>query len=199
LRRAVIFNYDSIFAKDIENTISRYNLSHAGRGFTVNVCRAREYASESIAGPADVIIHSGGDGRVVREDTNGVPKFYICHSHEWKARNEGGSIIRLSGFIKGVHFIDILDDDEILGGKGRMPIMQYHALAVIRPPRSSKVLATSRAHNADGKEVEIIEALRYPDGSLSVQGHPEEGRAAHIIYKFFDRIKKKEEIYNDAS
>ena len=67
-----------------------------------------------------------------------------------------------------------------------MPIMEHHELGVVSPPPSAKVIATSKARDSSGKEIEIIEALRYRDGSVSVQGHPEEGRAFHILYNFFE-------------
>ena len=44
-----------------------------------------------------------------------------------------------------------------------------------------------RAVREDGRKIEVIEALRYPDGSVSIQGHPEEGTAAHVFYNFLKR------------
>jgi GMP synthase-like glutamine amidotransferase len=187
MRRAVVFNYESIFAPDIERSIRRFNASAESGAFAVDMYRARDCSRESLAGPADVIIHSGGDGTPVTEDAADTPRLYICHSHQWKARQEGGAVVPLGDFIKGVQLIDILEDDDILGKKGSMPIMEYHMLGVVSPPRCARVLAKSRARDENGRDVEIIEALRYPDGSVSVQGHPEEGAAAHILYNFLRR------------
>jgi len=156
--------------------------------------RAGDCRSELLAGKADLVIHSGGDGEPVAEDMKDVPKLYICHSHQWKARKEGGEIVRLKGVVKGVRTINVFEENEILGRKGPMSIMEYHTLAVVRPPRDARVLATSRVQDAQGKELEIIEALEYPDGSFSIQGHPEEGKAEHVIYNFLkkrvDKIKR---------
>lgn len=188
MRRAVIFNYDSIFAGNILDVIRAYNLIRPRRAFSVDMYKAGECRFESLKGPADVIIHTGGDGIPVIEDITDTPKLYICYSHEWKARREGGEVIQLSDSIKGIQPIDVLDDDDIFGRKGEMPIMKYHELAVVCPPRSARVIATSRAHGLNGKEVEIIEGSRYPDGSISLQGHPEEGRAFHVFYNFFEKL-----------
>jgi GMP synthase-like glutamine amidotransferase len=193
LRRVAVFNYNSVFAGDIENTLSSHNLSNKENALSVGIYNSREYPSESMAGAADLIIHSGGDGPPVAEDRKGIPKLYICHSHQWKAKKEGGLVVRLDNFVKGVQVINVLEDDEILGGKGRMPIMQYHVFAVVRPPRHARVLATSKTLNSYGEEEETVEALRYPDGSVSIQGHPEEGTAAHIIHNFLNRITEFKE------
>ena len=153
--------------------------------------QAEKYPFESSAGSADIIIHSGGDGTPVKENVTGIPKLYICYSHQWKAKAEGGKVVRLKSLIKGVRHIDILEDNEVLGKKGKIPIMQYHEFAVTQPPPRTKVFATSRVSDEDGGDLEIIEALEYPDGSISIQGHPEEGTAAHIFYNFFEKIRKK--------
>ena len=186
MRRAVIFNYDSKFSGDIIKTLEAYNLLRRGNAFSVNMYRAKDCPSESVTGPIDVIVHSGGNGRPVKEDVTDVPKLYICHSHQWKARIEGGKLVRLKGHIEGIRPVDVLEDDDILGRRGSMPIMEHHELGVVSPPPSAKVIATSKARDSSGKEIEIIEALRYRDGSVSVQGHPEEGRAFHILYNFFE-------------
>ena len=195
MKRAVVFNYNSRFVQDIEKVLRQYNSVNPDMAFLVDMFRFDNYSAESLAGRADVIIHSGGDGIPTKEDVKDIPKLYICFSHEWKAKKEGGKVGRLNGFIKGVHEIDVLKDDEILGKTGKMPIMKYHELAVIEPPPSADVLATSTAIDKGGKEIEIIEALKYPDGSISIQGHPEEGTAAHILYNFFNfahtRIKRR--------
>lgn len=187
MRRVVVFNYNSRFALDIVNTIHAYNLIRPRRAFLVDVYRADESFSELQRFPADIIIHSGGDGAPVKEDAIDTPKLYICYSHQWKARIEGGEVIQLKESIAGMQTIDVLEDDDILGRKGKIPIMEYHELAVVFPPRSAKVIATSRARDLGGRKIEVIEALKYPDGSLSIQGHPEEGRAFHIFYNFFER------------
>jgi len=191
LRRAVVFNYNSKFAQDIEKVLGEHNSVNPDKAFSINMFRFDSLQAESLAGSTDLIVHSGGDGIPVLEDMANVPKFYICFSHEWKAKKEGGKVGRLKGLIKGVHEIDVLKDDDILGRRGKMPIMKYHELAVTTPPPSADVLATSIAIDKSGKEIEIIEALKYPDGSISVQGHPEEGAAAHILYNFFDFTHKK--------
>ena len=190
MRRVAIFNYDSIFAEDIRKVILHYNRLHPEDTFWIDIYRSCDCLCESTAGPADLIIHSGGDGIPVKEDATGVPKLYICHSHQWKAEAEGGKLVRLEGYRKGIKFIDLLEDDEILGRKGRMPIMQYHSLAVLQAPSSAKILATSRVVDYNGEEIQIIEALKYPDGSLGIQGHPEEGTAVHIFYNYFEKIKR---------
>ena len=189
MRRAVIFNYNSIFAINIVTTIEAYNLLHPKEAFLVDMYRAEKHLSELQTGPADIIIHSGGDGIPVREDVMDTPKLYICHSHQWKAGLEGGKLAQLKKKIFGIRNIDVLEDDDILGRKGKMPIMQYHELAVVSPPSFAKVIATSKARDLDGKEIEAIEVLRYPNGSMGIQGHPEEGRALHILYNFFEQME----------
>ena len=82
MKKVVIFDYDSIFTGDIGNTISRYGILRSERAFSVNICKSRDYLSESMAGVADLIIHSGGDGKPVKEDVRDIPKLYICHSHQ---------------------------------------------------------------------------------------------------------------------
>ena len=186
MARALVFNYNSIFARNIVDTIHAYNLLRPKKCFMVDMYRADDCISEMQKFPADIIIHSGGDGRPVREDAADTPKLYICHSHQWKARIGGGRVVRLKDIITGIADVDIIENDDIIGKKGRMRIMEFHRLGVVKPPRSAKVLAMSRAVDHRGKEVEIIEALRYPDGSISIQGHPEEGRAFHIFYNFLN-------------
>ncbi len=185
MRRVIIFNYRSIFSEDIKRTILNYNHLHPEDKFRIDVYPAQDCLCESGAGQTDFIIHSGGDGRPVKEDAAGVFKLYICYSHQWKAKAEGGRIVKLGGYRKGIQIIDLLEDDEILGKKGKMSIMQYHSLAVVQAPPNARILATSRGVDEKGKEIVIIEALRYPDGSLSLQGHPEEGTAAHVFYNYF--------------
>ena len=186
VRRAVVFNYKSHFFPNIIKAINRYNSLFPDRAFTVDSYDASKVSSESSAGRADLIMHSGGDGRPVREDTAGIPKFYICHSHQWKAKKEGGSIVRLNETVKGVKTIDVSEDDEILGKRGPLAIMAYHRLAVLESPSRAKILATSSIIDPDGKRTEIIEALRYADRSFSIQGHPEEGTAEHLLFNFFN-------------
>lgn len=82
MRRALIFNYNSRFAVDVVNAIHAYNLLRPRRAFLVDVYNAEQCFSELQRLPADVIIHSGGDGRPVREDALNTPKLYICHSQE---------------------------------------------------------------------------------------------------------------------
>lgn len=188
MRKAAIFNYNSIFAGDIVKAIHMYSLLRRRKAFSIDMYRAEKYLSESQIGSADIIIHSGGDGRPVKEDAANTPKLYICYSHQWKAKMEGARVIRLKAHIEGIRPIDILEDDDVLGRRGKMSIMEYHELAVVSPPRSAKVVATSKVRDLNGKEIEIIEALRYPSGSVSVQGHPEEGRAFHIFYNFFKKL-----------
>ena len=89
--------------------------------------------------------------------------------------------------MKGVRTIDIIEDDDILGSRGKIHIMKYHSLAVTRAPKNTRVLAKSKTIREDGKEIEIIEALRYPDGSISIQGHPEEGIANNVFQNFLER------------
>ena len=182
MRRVVVFDYDSRFCPDIARVIDRYNKQFPDRAFVLDIYKAVECPFESVAGAADFIIHSGGDGEPVWEDVRDVRKLYICHSHQWKAKKSGGELARVSGVVTGIQPIDVLEDDEILGKKGRMEIMKYHSLVVTRPPAGAKVLAKSRIPDGNGGEIEVIEALRYPDGSVSVQGHPEEGAASHIFY-----------------
>lgn len=188
MRRALVFNYNSLFVRDIERTINNFSLLNPEKAFQADILSACEYRVESMAGQSNVILHSGGDGIPVKEDA-AVPKIYICHSHQWKAEMEGGRISRLNSYRKGIRLIDVVEDDQIMGKKGKMPIMQYHTLAVTHPPANAKVLALSRAMDENGNEIEILEALRYPDGSISIQGHAEEGTAAHIFYNFFSYIK----------
>jgi GMP synthase-like glutamine amidotransferase len=190
LRKLAIFNYKSLYLEDIKRTVQQYNLANSKKAFQVEVYDAKELLSESHAGLVDAIIHTGGDGSVVKEDMSEIPKLYICYSHQWKARKEGGEVSKLKTFRKGIYPIDILEDDRVLGKKGKMSIMQRHEFIVSKPPRGAKVLAASRIKEADGSEIEVVESLRYPNGSISIQGHPEEGTAAHIFYNFFDMIKE---------
>jgi anthranilate/para-aminobenzoate synthase component II len=191
MRRVVIFNYSSKFAGDILRVLSQYNYSNPENSFKVDFYHFDKYESESEVGAADVIIHSGGDGRPVCEDITGVPKVYICHSHEWKALACGAEMVQLSSCIKGRHEIDVIEDDEILGPRKKIPIMKYHELAIVTRPKKSRILAVSRALDANNKEIEIIEALRYDDGSIGIQGHPEEGAAAHIFHNFLNFVPFK--------
>lgn len=188
MKRAVVFDYDSRFCQDIARMIRNYSEQFPDNAFIIDIFKASEIPCESIAGKADVIIHSGGDGEPVKEDVFGVPKLYICHSHQWKARNGGGEVVKLKDWIKGVNSIDIIEDDEIIGRVGKMPIMQYHSLAVTVAPKDARVLAMSRGIREDGEEIDVIEALRYPDGSISIQGHPEEGTGFHIFRNLFERL-----------
>jgi len=187
LKRVVIFDYNSVFSKDIKEAIFKFNLLFPQRQYQVDIYRAEDYPYELLVGEADMIIHSGGDGLPVKEDMVGIPKLYICYSHQWKAKLEGGEIVRLKDYIKGIKSIDILEDDVILGKRGKLSIMKYHSLAVVKAPACAKVLAISKAIDEDGREREIIEVLRYPDGSMGVQGHPEEGTASHIFYNLLKR------------
>lgn len=187
VRRAVVFNYNSHFSPDIAKTIQRYNDLFPEKALSLDMYDASSISCESSVGSADAIIHSGGDGTPVREDAEGVPKLYICHSHQWKARKEGGSVVRLKELIKGVKTIEISEDDDILGNRGTLPIMKYHRLAVVRPPEGAKVLARSRVTSPDGEVTEIIEAIRYDNKSISIQGHPEEGTAAHVLFNFLKK------------
>ncbi len=190
MKKVAIFNYKSKFAQDITRIVQMYNLSRPLNVFDFNIFSFEDIRAESEAGTVDFIIHSGGDGTPVKEDTAGVPKLYICFSHEWKAVSGGGVMVELSSLIKGVREIEVISDDPVLGPKGRMPIMKYHELAITTPPADADVIAVSRSKDKSGKEVEIIEALRYKDGSLSLQGHPEEGTAAHVFHNFLDMIGK---------
>ena len=188
MRRVVVFDYNSRFCDDIVRMVERYNSKFSDKLFLIDVYKSMEYSFESLVGRADVIIHSGGDGEPVREDVHNIPKLYICHSHQWKAKKSGGEVVRLNGYVTGLKSIEIVEDDDILGRPGEMVIMKYHSLAVTRPPKEAKVLAKSRAAREDGEQIEIVEALRYPDGSLSVQGHPEEGSGYHIFENFFQKM-----------
>jgi hypothetical protein len=187
-KRVVVFDYDSRFLPEIERTILKYNFEHPKNRFLLDIYKSKVCAIESEAGQADVIIHSGGDGRPLVEDICGIPKLYICHSHQWKAVKEGGYLTRLIGYHKGIQFINVLQDDEILGKKGKMPIAKFSCLAITRAPNVARILATREAIDHQGKQIVIIEALRYPDGSISIQGHPEEGTAHHIIYNLLSKV-----------
>ena len=190
MRKLAIFNYKSRYLKDIKKTIDWYNRTYPEKAFQVCVFDAKDLVCESHAGHVDVIIHTGGDAPLVEEDVKGTPKLYICYSHQWKARKEGGDVCKLKMLRKGIYYISVLDDDPVLGKKGEMPIMQYHEFIVSRPPSSAKVLAVSKIKNDDGPDTLVIESLRYPNGSISIQGHPEEGTAAHIFYNFFNLAEK---------
>lgn len=61
---------------------------------------------------------------------------------------EGGKVKRLKENIVGIQSINVLEDDDIFGKKGKIPIMQDHELAVVRPPRSAKVIATSKVRDS---------------------------------------------------
>ncbi|MBL7198093.1 MAG: hypothetical protein ISS47_08330 [Candidatus Omnitrophica bacterium] len=190
-RRIVIFDYESRFLPDIERTILRYNSEHPDNSFSLDIYKACACTYESEAGPADIILHTGGVGRLVKEDIRGIPKLHIGHSHKWKARQLGGKLVRLKTFRRGIECINVLEDDEILGKKGEMYIMQYSRFAITKAPQDAAILATSKAIDHLGKHIEIIEALRYDDGSMDILGHPEEGTAAHIIYNLLEKVNSK--------
>ena len=170
MRRLAVINYSSRFLKHIGESVERYNRLNPDNAFSYDIYESGECSGESMVGDVDAIIHSGGDGIPVKEDTNSIPRLYICFSHQWKARQEGGEVVKLKELIKGVKPIDVLADDRVLGKKGRMPIMQYHEYAVVKPPRYAQVLATSRAMDTSGKDRDIIEALRYATGDLPQEG-----------------------------
>ena len=179
-----MFDYNSRFARAIENCILKFNELYPEESLCVSFYKSDKCDYESSAGSADYIIHSGGEGDVVKEDIFDIPKLYICHSHQRKDKKEGGKIKRLFDYHKGVECVDVIKNDRIFGKAGKMSIMQYHCLAVTKVPSNAHVLAVSRAKDYFGQEVNVVEALKYDDKTISVQGHPEEGTAFHIIHNF---------------
>lgn len=190
-RRVVIFDYDSRYLPELEKTVLEYNSIHPENCYCLDIYKSRACLSESDAGKMDLIIHSGGDGRPVKEDIVGVPKLYICHSHQWKAIKEGGHLTRLMKYHIGVQIVDVVESNDIIGKRGKLPIGKYSCLAIVKPPKKATVLATSNSLDHKGEQIKIIEALLYSDGSISVQGHPEEGTAAYIIYNFLNKTNIK--------
>lgn len=184
-KRAVLVDYNSTFTAGIESQIRAYNEAHPEDAYAVDTYRASSLDNLADVGEADRVIHTGGVGEPVKGDTKGNPsKLYVCHSHQWKAEEGGGKVERLAEYQKGTGYMDVKENDPVVGNAGKVPIDKYHVLAVTKAPKNAKVVATSRQTLEDGREVETAEAIRYEDGSVSVQGHPGGGAAAHVIHNY---------------
>lgn len=182
-RKLAIVDYGSQFTEGIEDKVRAFNRKNPNQALHVKTYKASDL--ESLAQlNADKVIHTGGQGDPVPGTAPG--SLYICHSHQFKAEQEGGKVERLADYQKGTGYIDVKEDDPVIGEQGQTSIEKYHTLAVTEAPKNAKVIATSKQTLESGEETEIIEAIRYADGSVSVQGHPGGKTPSDIIDNYLD-------------
>ncbi|MCH8067297.1 MAG: hypothetical protein IIC69_01820 [Nanoarchaeota archaeon] len=182
-RTLAIVDYDSQFTGGIERKVEDFNKAHPDKAYRVETHKATDL--ESLAQlNADKVIHTGGQGDPVPGTAPG--SLYICHSHQFKAEQEGGKVERLADYQKGTGYMDVKEDDPVIGKQGQTSIEKYHTLAVTEAPKNAKVIATSKQTLENGEETEIAEAIRYVDGSISVQGHPGGDTPSSIIDNYLD-------------
>ena len=192
-RTLAVVDYDSQFTKGIERKVEAFNKKNPDKAYNVTTYKASDLESLAELGEPDKLIHTGGTGDPVPGSTK--DSLYICHSHQWKAKEEGGKVEELADYQKGTGYIDIKEDDPVIGNKGQSGIEKYHKLAVTKAPGNAKVIATSKQTLENGEEAEIIEALRYFNGNISVQGHPGGDTPSKII----DNYLEIEEEYKTAA
>ena len=181
--RLAIVDYDSIFSEGIEKKVKQFNKDNPGQAYKVDTYKASELENLAHIGETDRLIHTGGKGDPIKGNIS-ANTLYICHSHQWKAEQEGGKVERLSDYQKGKGYMEIKTDDPVVGEQGQAAIEKYHTLAVTEAPKNAEVIATSKQTLEGGKEVETAEAIRYDDGSISVQGHPGGKTPSYIIDNF---------------
>lgn len=182
-RTLSILDYGSQFTGEIEKKVKEWNEKHPDKAYRVETHKASDL--ENLAQlNADKVIHTGGQGEPVPGTAPG--SLYICHSHQFKAEQEGGKVERLADYQKGTGYMDVKEDDPIIGKHGKSAIEKYHTLAVTEAPKNAKVIATSKQTLESGEEAEIAEAIRYADGSVSVQGHPGGDTPSSIIENYLD-------------
>jgi len=183
-KKLAIIDYDSIFTGGIEEKVRQFNVHNPQDSYQVITYKASDLKSLDDV-KADKVIHTGGQGDPVDGERPG--SLYICHSHQWKAEKEGGKVEHLADYNKGTGYMEVQDDDDVIGKQGsQVPIEKYHTLAVTDAPKNAKVIATSKQTLKDGRKVETAEALRYKDGSISVQGHPGGKTPSYVIDKYLE-------------
>jgi len=189
-RTLAIVDYGSKFTSGIERKVEDLNKKNPEKAYNIKTYKASDLENLAEIGEPDKVIHTGGTGDPVPGTTQG--SLYICHSHQFKAEQEGGKVERLADYQKGVGYMEIKEDDPIIGDQGQSAIEKYHTLAVTEAPKNAKVIATSKQTLKSGDEAEIIEALRYSDGSVSVQGHPGGKTPSAIVGKYLEIEKEYE-------
>ena len=189
-RTLAIVDYDSQFTKGIEGRVRAFNKKNPDRAVKVETHKASDLENLAQLG-ADKIIHTGGQGDPVPGSAPG--SLYICHSHQFKAEQEGGEVKRLSDYQIGPGVMDVKEDDPVSGKEGKTRIEKYHTLAVTKAPKNAKVIATSTQTLESGEKAEIAEAIRYADGSVSVQGHPGGATPSDIIENYLEIEEEYEE------
>jgi len=192
-RTLAIVDYGSKFTSGIEGKIRDFNKKNPDKAYNVKTYKASKLENLAQLDSADKVIHTGGTGNSVPGSTE--DSLYICHSHQIEAERQGGKVERLSEYQKGTGYMEVKEDDPIIGEEGRSAIEKYHTLAVTEAPKNAKVIATSKQTLENGEETEIIEALRYANGNVSVQGHPGGDTPSKII----DNYLEIEEEYKEAA
>ena len=76
-KTAAIINYNSLFASDLEKISKKYNILNPENAYHVDIYNADDVFSESEIGHYDVILHSGGDGRPVKDDLLKIQRLYM--------------------------------------------------------------------------------------------------------------------------
>ena len=190
-RTLAIVDYGSQFTSGIERKVKAFNRKNPDQAVNVETFRASDLESLAELGQPDKVIHTGGQGDPVPGSTQG--SLYICHSHQIEAEKQGGKVERLSDYQKGTGYMDVQEDDPVIGEQGQAKIEKYHTLAVTKAPKNAKVIATSKQTLESGEEAEIIEALRYANGNVSVQGHPGGDTPSKIIDNYLEIDDEYEE------
>lgn len=180
-RAIAIIDYDSMFTESIEDKIKGFNMNNPEEAYDIHTYKASELGDLAEI-DEDKTIHTGGQGKPVNGSKPG--SLYICHSHQWKAEKEGGKVEHLADYQKGIGYMEVKEDDPVIGEQGHSPIEKYHTLAVTEAPKNAKVIATSKQTLEGGREVETAEAIRYDDDSISIQGHPGGKTPSNVLYNF---------------
>ena len=188
-----IIDYNSQFTKGIEKKVKAFNKENPGRAYRIETYKASDLENLAQIREHDKLIHTGGAGNPVPGSTQN--SLYICHSHQIEAEKQGGKVERLADYQKGTGYIDVKEDDPVIGKQGQSAIEKYHTLAVTKAPKNAKVIATSKQTLENGEKAEIIEALRYANGNISVQGHPGGDTPSEIL----DNYLEIEKEYTKAS
>ena len=183
-RTLAIVDYGSQFTDGIERKVEDLNEKNPEKAYSIKTYKATDLENLDQIGEADKTIHTGGQGDPVPGTSPG--SLYICHSHQFKAEQEGGKVDSLADYQKGTGYMDVKEDDPVIGEQGQTSIEKYHTLAVTEAPKNAKVLATSKQTLDNGEEAEIAEAIRYADGSVSVQGHPGGKTPSDILENYLE-------------
>lgn len=187
-RTLAIVDYGSQFTRGIERKVKAFNNKNPDNALRVDTYKASDLENLAQIGEHDKLIHTGGAGNPVPGSTQN--SLYICHSHQIEAEKQGGKVERLADYQKGTGQIDIKEDDPVIGEKGQSNIEKYHTLAVTKAPSNAKVIATSKQTLENGEKAEIIEALRYANGNISVQGHPGGNTPSKILDNYLEIEKE---------